>query len=87
MKKEIKESDVFIGQYFTQLRIEHRYTQEQICDILNIKRSAYSNYERGTRGMPFSVIDRLCKLYHLDFKETVTYLINTLEKKGMYFYE
>lgn len=87
MKKENKKSDEFIGEYFTRLRIENRYTQEQISDILGINRSSYAKYEKGSRGLPFSVFKKLCKLYHLDFFETFKFLDKELEKKGLNMYE
>lgn len=83
----IKQSNVFIGKYFTNLRIEHRYTQDQLCDILGIQRVTYSKYERGTRGLPLSLMKKLCTLYHLDFIQTFSMLDKELEKQGLYMYE
>ena len=52
MKTKVKESDIFVGDYFTSLRNDNNYTQSQLCDILGISRSAYSRYENGSRAMP-----------------------------------
>ena len=87
MDRKIKDSDIFVGKFFTEKRIEHRYTQEQVCDILSINRSTFCRYERGSRGIPFSVMKKLCKLYHLDFYDTIVYLDKELEKQGLIMYE
>lgn len=83
MKKNIDPMDVFIGNYFTDLRIDHRYTQTQVCDLLNLSQSTYCGYERGTRALPLNVMKKLCILYHLDFYEVFKYLDKETERLGL----
>lgn len=83
MKKEIDLYDVFVGEYFTNLRIEHRYTQEQISDLIGAPRSTYCGYERGTRELPIKYMKKLCTLYHLNFYKTFEYLDREGEKRGI----
>lgn len=87
MKKTIRQSDILVGNYFKQLRLNENYTQEQITNMFEVTRSAYSRYENGSRSMPFSFMRKLCALYHLDFRQTVIYLIDELEKRGLNLYE
>lgn len=87
MKKGIKQSDIFVGDYFKQKRTEHRYTQIQVCELLGLSQSTFCCYETGSRSMPVSIMKKLCILYHLDFHETFIYLDEELEKKGLTIFE
>ncbi len=53
------------------LREDRDLTQQKVADILQISRSAYSNYENDIRGIPVEILSQLA-----DFYETsVDYLI------------
>lgn len=53
------------------LREDRDLTQQNIADILQISRSAYSNYENDIRDIPVEILSQLA-----DFYETsVDYLI------------
>jgi transcriptional regulator with XRE-family HTH domain len=41
-----------------QYRIENRYTQQQMADLLNISLRAYRNYEYGKRQMPYKILSK-----------------------------
>ena len=45
------------------LREDCDHTQQQIADVLNISRSAYSNYENGIRDIPIEVFSALADFY------------------------
>lgn len=47
------------------LRIENRYTQEEIAFILHIRQEQYSKYENGKRELPIKHLITLCCLYHV----------------------
>ena len=47
-----------------QMREDHDFTQQFVADYLNISRSAYSNYENDTRGLPCEILCDLAELYH-----------------------
>lgn len=81
--KELNALDKMIGDYFTEKRIEHRYTQVQVSQLTNTNRNTYVHYEHGTRSMPLSVMKKLCILYHLDYYETFKYLDKEAVKKGI----
>lgn len=87
MKRIAKESDVFVGEYFTHLRKDHLYTQAQLSDVLGLSRITYCCYEKGTRSLPLSLMKKLCTLYHMDFYKTFIYLDKELTKKGLTMYE
>ena len=42
-------SNIQLVENLYRLRKAHHYTQQEISDLLNISRQAYSNYENGTR--------------------------------------
>ena len=39
-------------------RINNKYTQQQMADLLNISLRAYRNYEYGNRQMPYKVLSK-----------------------------
>lgn len=47
-----------------ELRQERRLTQRQVAELLQISRSAYSNYERGTSDIPLEVICGIADIHH-----------------------
>lgn len=46
------------------LREDHDLTQQNIADILNMKQSQYSRYERGIRDIPTDILIALAKYYN-----------------------
>lgn len=62
--------------------------QEDISQILNISRQAYSNYETGNRAPDLDILIKLCDFYHLSLDELVNdTLANRIgERKGPYYY-
>jgi transcriptional regulator with XRE-family HTH domain len=55
-----------IGHTLKLLREANGFTQENISDYLEIKRSTYSNYETGERETPWSILEKLANLYGCD---------------------
>ena len=45
------------------LREDRDLTQQQIADMLNMKQSQYSRYERGIRDIPTDILITLAKFY------------------------
>ncbi len=45
------------------LREQHRLTQKQVADALNIERSTYTYYERGRTLPTFSTICKLARIF------------------------
>lgn len=45
------------------LREANDLTQEQVADYLDVKRSAYSNYETGDREAPLNVLEKAAALF------------------------
>ena len=84
MGRKIDKADAYVGKYFTDLRISHRYTQDQISEILGISRATYCTYEIGTRGLPMKIMKKLCTLYHLNFYKVFEDLDKECEKLGLY---
>lgn len=50
--------------HIRELRRERRLTQRQIAELLQISRSAYSSYERGTSDIPLEVICGIADIHH-----------------------
>lgn len=50
------------------LREANDLTQEQVAEFLNVKRSAYSNYETGDREAPFNVLEKSAALFGCDLE-------------------
>ena len=48
------------------LRDANGYTQEKLAEYLGINRSAYANYESGSREAPLAVLEQLANLYGCD---------------------
>ena len=47
------------------------YTQEKLCEHLNISRQAYSNYERGKRDPDLDLLIKLCGIYNITLDQLV----------------
>ena len=45
------------------LRLQHKYTQQEVADLLELQREVYRRYEKGTRELPASVAIKLAKIY------------------------
>lgn len=60
-----------------ELREEQHLTQCQIAELLQISRSAYSSYERGTSDIPLEVICGIADIHHT----SVDYLINHTDQR------
>ena len=54
-----------------QLRVDNDLSQKELAEILNVTRSAYSNYENGIRDVPVEILARLADFY----KTSVDYII------------
>ena len=74
LKKKITTMNEIIGRNLCKLRNANNFTQEQVAEFLDINRSTYSNYELGTREMPFDLLERAADLLGCD-------LIVLLEEK------
>ncbi len=48
-----------------ELRKEDRKTQEEMANILNVKRSTYGAYERGTILPPYDKIESIAKYFNV----------------------
>ncbi len=46
------------------LREDHDLTQQKVAEILNMKQSQYSRYERGIRDIPTDILITLAKYYN-----------------------
>ncbi len=51
------------------LREEKRISQYKLAEELNIKRSAYGNYETGLSHPEFDVLEKLANYYKVDVKD------------------
>ena len=60
------EEKLTIAKNIKMMREASKYTQENIASFLGINRSAYSNYELGTRELPLEYMEKLADLYGCD---------------------
>ena len=59
-----------------ELRVDKDLSQKELAEILNVTRSAYSNYENGIRDVPVEILARLADFY----KTSVDYIIGRTNK-------
>ena len=52
-----------VGENLKKIRELSGFTQEQIAKSIGIERSAYSNYEGGTREVPYDILEKLSNLF------------------------
>lgn len=65
-------------QRLIELRKEDRKTQEEMAIILNVKRSTYGAYERGTILPPYDKIESIAKYFNV----SVDYLMGNTNNKN-----
>lgn len=89
MKKSILYST--IGKNLLKLRKEVGMSQREIAEYLNISRSAYKQYENGTRMIPIPIIDSMSKFYKVSVDDLMGNLndvqLSEDEKKIVYEYK
>ncbi len=64
--------DAIIGKNLKLLREANRFTQQQVADFLDLKRSTYSNYESGEREMPIDKLERVATLYGCELSDLLS---------------
>lgn len=62
------------------LREDHDLTQQYIADILGMKQSQYSRYERGLRDIPTDILIRLATFY----KTSTDYILGLTNHSAPY---
>lgn len=60
------------------LREDKDMSQEDLAIILNCKQQTYSNYENGTRTLPYEMLIKLSKFYNV----TTDYILGLTNKKN-----
>jgi transcriptional regulator with XRE-family HTH domain len=58
--------DAIVARNLKLLRENSMFTQEQMAAYLGVGRSAYSNYESGSRSVPLEVMECVAKLFGID---------------------
>ena len=53
------------------LKRQNNFTQGAVAERLNIPVKTYASYEEGRARPPIEVIDRICDLYNVTFKELI----------------
>ena len=66
LKTMVMEEKDILARNIKRLRVANDFTQEKVADFLGIGRSAYANYEAGTREIPIDIIERLADLFGCD---------------------
>ncbi len=59
------------GKMIAKMRLELGYRQEDVAKKLNISKSAYGNYERGERKIPFSQLIAISNFFNIDLNEFI----------------
>lgn len=67
MNYDIKKS----GDRIYQLRIQHKYTQEEFAKALNIDRSSLSRIETGKRGCSLDLLIQLSSLFNVSLDHLI----------------
>ena len=74
----MKTINQIIGENLKKIRELSGFTQEQIAKSIGIERSAYSNYEGGTREVPYDILEKLSNLFGYEILATA-FRISDLE--------
>lgn len=59
----MKTNNQIVGENLRKIRELSSYTQEQVAKSIGIERSAYSNYEMGTREVPYDTLESISNLF------------------------
>ena len=59
----MKTINKIIGENLKKIRELFGFTQEQVAKSIGIERSAYSNYEGGTREVPYNILEGISNLF------------------------
>ena len=59
----MKTINQIVGENLTKIRELSGFTQEQVAKLIGIERSAYSNYEGGTREVPYGMLEKISNLF------------------------
>ena len=65
-------------------RINNKYTQQQMADLLNITLRAYRNYEYGNRQMPYKVLSKFLYIRNNKNDRELSEILNEYIKEGEY---
>lgn len=83
-------SNIQLVEKLYRLRKAHHYTQQEISDLLNISRQAYSNYETSKRTPDLDSLMRLADIYGVSLDQLVNHPCTKdgliLEQKGPFTY-
>lgn len=83
-------SNIQLVENLYRLRKAHHYTQQEISDLLNISRQAYSNYETSKRTPDLDSLMRLTDIYGVSLDQLVNHPCTKdgliLEQKGPFTY-
>ena len=52
-----------VGNNLKKLRDLSGFTQSEVAKAVGIERSAFSNYEEGTREVPYNILEKLSNLF------------------------
>ena len=56
---------LIIAQNLKTLRNEQNLTQEQVADVIGVKRNVYGRYENDTRTIPIELLIKLADFYNV----------------------
>lgn len=59
----MKKINQIVGENLKKIREFSGFTQKQIAEAIGIERSAYSNYEAGTRDVPYDVLEKISNIF------------------------
>lgn len=83
-------SNIQLVENLYRLHKAHHYTQQEISDLLNISRQAYSNYETSKRTPDLDSLMRLADIYGVSLDQLVNHPCTKdgliLEQKGPFTY-
>lgn len=59
----MKTINQIVGDNLKKIRELSGFTQDQVAKSINIERSTYSNYEGGTREVPYNILEGISNLF------------------------
>ena len=69
--------------HWKDIREERAFHQREVAEYLGISRSAYSNYENGTRSPDIGILKKLADLFCISMDELLDYSPGNRRESGL----
>ena len=67
-----------------QYRIQHKYTQKEMSNLLDVSLRAYRNYGYGNRQIPYTVLSKFLYIRNYESDRELSKILKEYIKEGEY---